>query len=257
MFLRMLAAFLTSLVLAAYAFPVPQTTYEDTLRLLRSLKSRHEDREILATLFQKGDARIGDLIKALHDPDRNISLNAQIVIRYLGNQSGMRALEEWNATQAEIIRSGPTPLPLSEREYKWFSSQPLRYVESSDIYALALDGSPKAQAVLNKMLERYDESVDAGTSASEALKRVKAGHPKALSGADDLAELVLKNAFFVDARSRRYTSTRLLGLNGAKDKALVEVYVNRRAFAEEWYHVVISKCGPSWKFFSITLIAAS
>lgn len=258
MYFRTIVTLITTLLLAAYAFPVPQaTTYEDTLKLLRSLKNRKDDREILATLFQKGDARIGDLIKVLHEPDRNISLNAQIVIRYLGNRSGMRALEEWYAAQAEIVRSGPNPLPLSERDYRWFSEQPLRNTESSDVYALALDGSPKAQAVLNKMIESYDESTDAGTSAGEALKRVKVGHPEALSGDGDLAELVLKNAFFIDTGSRRYTSARLLGLNGTKDKALVEVYVNRRALAEEWYHVVISKCGKSWKFFSITQIAVS
>lgn len=258
MYLRVVAAFLVSLFLAAPAFPVTQaTTYEDTLKLLRSLKNRKDDRGVLATLFQKSDARIGDLIKALHDPDRHISLNAQIVIRYLGNQTGMKALEEWYATQTEIVRSGPNPLPLSERDYKWFNAQPLRNTESSDVYALALDGSPKAQAVLKKMLESYDDSTDAGTAAGEALKRVKAGHPEALTGAGDLAELVLKNAFFIDTRSRRYAQSRLLGLNGTKDKALIEVYVGRKAFSEEWYHVVISKRGQSWKFFSITQIAVS
>lgn len=258
MYFRTIVVFIGSLLLAAYAFPVPQvTTYEDTLKLLRSLKHRKDDREILATLFHKGDARIGDLIKALHDPDRNVSLNAQIVIRYLGNRSGMRALEEWYAAQTEIVRSGPNPLPLSERDYRWLGDEPLRLTESGEIYALALDGSPKAQAVLNKKIQSYDEIADAGTAAGEAVKRLKEGHPEALSGDGDLAELVLKNGFFIDPRSRRYASARLLGLNGTKDKALVEVYVNRRALAEEWYHVVISKCGPAWKFFSITQIAVS
>lgn len=259
MYFRTIATLIASLLLTGYAFPVSQaTTYEDTLKLLQALKNRRDDREILATLFQKGDARVGDLIKALHEPDRNISLGAQIVIRYLGNETGMRALEEWYGTQAEIVRSGPNPVPLSERDYRWISEERLRDAESSEVYGLALDGSTKAQALLKKMIESYDERVDAGTSAGEALRRVKASHPTALlNGDDDLAVLVLRNAFFVDTRSRRYASARLLGLNGTKDKALVEVYVNRRALAEEWYHVVISKHAQSWKFFSITQIAVS
>ena len=100
-------------------------------------------------------------------------------------------------------------------------------------------------------------SPDAGTTAGEALKRVKAGYPETLIGDGDLAQLVLQNSFFIDPGSRRYTSARLLGLNGTKDKALVEVYVNRGPLAEEWYHVVISKSGRAWKFFSIIQIAVS
>ena len=135
--------------------------------------------------------------------------------------------------------------------------KPLRTIESGEIYALALDGSPKAQAVLNKMIESYEESADGGTAAGEALKRLKANPPEALSGDGALAELVLKNAFFIDPGSRPYASARLLGLSETKNKALIEVYINRRALAEEWYHVVISKCGRAWTFFSITQIAVS
>jgi len=108
------------------------------------------------------------------------------------------------------------------------------------------------------MLNTYDEDRDAGAAAGEALRRVKAGQPrKVLTGESNLAQLVLKHAFFIDKRSRRHASAQLLGLNGTEDKALVEVHVDRGTLSEEWYHVVISRRENAWKFFSITQVAVS
>jgi hypothetical protein len=256
MYSRTIATLIASLLLGN-AFSVQRTpTYEDTVKLLNSLKVIKDDRQALATLFKEGDARIDDLIKALHEPDRNISLRAQIVIRYLGNQTGMKALEEWYGTQAEVVRSGPIPIPLGERDYKWIGAQSITNVDDY-IYALALDSSPRARALLDEMTKKSG-SVDGHMFAVQALKRVNGSEPeKLLTGEHDLAKLVLKNAFFIDPISKPHTSVRLLGLNGEKDKALVEVYINRGRLAEEWYHVVIRRCDQGWKFFSITQVAVS
>jgi hypothetical protein len=254
---RTAAALILLLVFAAQlvAFQT-SNTYAETQRLLSSLGDVKNDRQILAALFKNGDGRIEDLIEALHDPDRNTSLRAQIVIRYLGNEAGMKALEEWYSKQNEILMSGPIPLPLRERDYKWISDQSINDA-SNYIYALALDGSPRARAMLNEMMKREETAYD-GTFASLALSRIKVSHPqKLLTGRRDLAKLVLRNAFFIPPVGRPYTSARLLGLNGRKDKALVEVYINAGPLAEEWYHVVISKHGRGWRFFSITQVAVS
>ena len=257
MYSRAITTLVVGLLLAATAFPFRDgRTYEDTRKLLTSLRNVKDDRDVLAALFKKGDARIDDLIEALHDPDRNISLRAQIVIRYLGNQTGMKALEEWYSKQQDIVRSGPIPIPLSERDYKWISDQGINDADNY-IYALALDGSPRARSVLNEMMKRTGRADD-GTVTRRALRRVKISHPpKLLSGGNDPAKLVLRNAFFISPMSRPYASASLLGLNGRKDKALVEVYINAGPLAEEWYHVVISKHGRGWKFFSITQVAVS
>jgi len=254
---RIIAVLIVGFLLAANAFSLERaSTYGDTVRLLNSLKDVKDDRQALAALFKKGDARIDDLVKALRDPDRNVSLHAQIAIRYLGNQTGMKALEEWYATQSEIVRSGPIPIPLSERDYQWIKEQ--SFNDAGDyIYALALDGSPRATAVLDELMKKKAR-VDDRLFAVQALKRVNAAEPqKLLTDGNDLSKLVLKNAFFIDPISRPYTSAKLLGLNGRRDKALVEVYINRGRLAEEWYHIVLSKHGEGWKFFSITQVAQS
>ena len=264
MYFRVLATLIVSLLLAANVFPFRDAkTYADTRKLLTALRNVKDDRRVLAALFKKGDSRIDDLIKALDDPDRNISLRAQIVIRYLGNQAGLKALNYWYNKQSEILISGPLPLPLGERDYEFindqFTTQPIVTWASSEkyIYGLALDGSSRAQAVLNEMMKQEATAND-GLIAGEALRRIKVSHPKKLlTGGNDLAKIVLRNAFFIGPISRPYTSARLLGLNGGKDKALVEVYVNPGPLAEEWYHVVISRHGRGWKFFSITQVAVS
>jgi hypothetical protein len=101
-------------------------------------------------------------------------------------------------------------------------------------------------------------NLDDDSAVLRAVKLVQANQPaKVLTGEKDPGNLVLQNAFFVSPIDRKYTSARLLALNGAVDKALVEVYINRGPLAEEWYHVVIRKCARGWKFFSITQVAQS
>jgi hypothetical protein len=245
------------ILLTANAAPSRNTTtYEEMRKMLASLTDVKSDRVALSALFKDGDAHESDLIKALDDPDRNISLRAQIVIRYLGNGTGMKALEAWYGKQEEVMRSGPIPVPLSERDYKWIMDQG-DTVAGSYIYALALDGSPRARSVLSEIMKRQ-RPADDETFTTQALRRIEVSHPrKLISGGKDLAKLVLKNAFFINPEIRTYTSARLLGFSGNKDKALIEVYINRGQLAEEWYHVVMRKYGQAWKFLSITQIAVS
>lgn len=50
-------------------------TYQDTRRLLSEMKGYDLHPERLATLFNTGDTRIGDLVRALDDPDNEVSLS--------------------------------------------------------------------------------------------------------------------------------------------------------------------------------------
>ena len=246
---------LVGLVLTVNAFAAPMDkTYQETRELLASLDSVKNNREILATLFKTGDARIDELIKALDDPDPKVSLRAQRVIRYLGNPAGIKALEDWYNEKTDIILSGPIPIPLTQRDYEIVESQ------SADenfqyVYALALDGSERAQQLLKVMTKA---KLPDGSSTKAALNRVNGSQPANLmTERIGLARLVLRNAFFVAPISRPYATAKLLALNQAKNKALIEVYVNPAPLAEEVYHVVISKRDRGWQFFSITQIAVS
>ena len=226
-------------------------------KLLSEMKDYDLHPERLAALFRIGDARIGDLVNALDDPDKEVSLNAQIVIRYLGNEAGLKGLAEYyKKPRKEYWISGPIPIPLIDFDYDFIKSHPSNMGEEY-IYALALDDSPKAKELLAS-IARTNGNASTDSLMALALLRVNSGDPtKLLVGNTDLAKLVLDNAFFVGEQDKKYLSAHLVELNDTKNKALVEVYINRGVLAEEWWHVVINKRENGWRFFSITQVAVS
>lgn len=258
-----LAVFFLGCFSSLTTFGQTQNTYQNTREILSQINDVKNNSDKLAKLFRVGDERIEDLLKALNDTDRDISLHAQIIIRYLGNDAGMKGLFEWYDKQGQFRVTGPIPLPLSEWDYKviyasYINEPPKTWVKSEPyIYALALDDSPKAKEALEKMLE-ISGNLDESTIANQAARRVQASQPaKILTGEQNLAKLVLNNAFFILPDDQKYSSARLLVMNGAKNKGLIEVYINRGRLSEEWYHVVIQKCEQGWRFFSVTQVALS
>jgi hypothetical protein len=69
-------------------------TYLETRKLLLKMERAHEDR-VLKKLFEETGSRKSDLIQALYDPEQKVSLNAQVVIRYLAEPRMLSAVEEW------------------------------------------------------------------------------------------------------------------------------------------------------------------
>ena len=232
-------------------------TYQDTRYLLLEMKDYDLHPERLAAAFSVGDARIGDLVQALDDSDKEVSLNAQRVIRYLGNEGGLKGLDEWyKKPRKEYWISGPIPAPLIEFDYNFIKSHPSD-VGEEQIYALFLDDSARAKELLAS-ITGLNVNASADSLVTQVLSSIKSRKPdKLLKGNMDLAKLVLEHAFFVAELDKKYTSARLVGLNGAGDKALVEVYINRGVLAEEWWHVVIGKHEAGWQFLSITQVAVS
>lgn len=243
----------------------PSKTRHETRLLLAELNNVRLDDHILAALFRTGDRRMADLVYLLDDPNRKISIRAQMIIRYLGNEDGIRDLRAWyGKQQGEYAVAGPIPLPLDDWDYNFvkndlLSRPPRAWLDLGVqfIYALALDDSPRAKGFLAQLISTAG-GLDETSYVGNAIQRVQTGNPKyILAGGGDLGKQVLNNAFFISPEEYKYTSARVLAPNAAKDKVLVEVYINRRRLAEEWYHVVLRRCEQDWKFFSITPVAVS
>jgi hypothetical protein len=229
-------------------------TYANTRKLLAGMDTSNTGSRgnKLAKVFRIGDERINDLIAALNDKDESISLHAQIAIRYLGNQQGMKALQDRYYKGTENRSTGPIPLPLAQWDYDFINRNYLNESRLSwgiprYIYALALDASPKSASTLDRMLEKY------GQPPRFSLERIR----MTFASSQDLAQEVFKNAFFISPEDKKYSTALLLAYNGAKDKALIEIYINRGVLMEEWHHVVISKSEQGWKFYSVTMVAQS
>ena len=71
-------------------------TYAETRELLLKLEREHENKA-LKKLFEESAPRRSDLIQALYDPEQKVSLNAQTVIKYVGDPEALAALEDWFA----------------------------------------------------------------------------------------------------------------------------------------------------------------
>jgi len=234
-------------------------SYEDIRRLLAERPI--VDGETLSLLFSIGDERIQDLIRALDDSNNVVRRNAQVVIRYLGNDTGMKALIESYNKSSVILIAGPVPLPLRDWDYKYvrkyYISQPMQWGQDSDsfIYALALDRTPEATALLSELSAKVEKG---SIQYSYAIDRVKSIQASELPRNEtDLAKLVIDHAFFISPDLRENASGRLMGFNHAKDKALIEVNAGAIPLGEESYHVVLQKRGEGWKFFSVKRVKVS
>jgi hypothetical protein len=215
----------------------------------------------LTMLFGIGDEQIQDLIRALDDPNKIVRRNAQAVIRYLGNDVGMRALIEGYKKSSAYLLAGPIPLPLRDWDYEYIKKHYLKQSGAWDqnaasyIYALALDGSPDAVALLSELNTKVEKGV---TPYHYALHQVKAIQSREIARKEtDLAKLVVANAFFISSERRAYASGKLLGFNHTKDKALIEVNVGGVPLAEESYHIVLERHGEDWRFLSVNRVAVS
>ena len=186
-----------------------------------------------------------------------------MVLRYLGNETGMKGLQEWRSRRERDYDVGPVPVPLTEWDYKiirasFIGKSPRSWRQADKyIYALAIDKSPTARAVLNELIKTTGKA-DESLIGVHALKLVQERPPAdLLTGENNLAKLTLANAFFVDPSDRKYSSGRVIGFNKEKNKALIEIHVNRGALSEERYHVVLNKCERGWQFMAVQLIALS
>lgn len=230
----------------------------DIRQLLVRMKQNHRSTEQLAILFQVGDNKIAELIGALSDPDKEISFNAQIVIRYLGNEQAMNAWRKMYEADQQVSLTGPIPIPLSGLDFSFVREQYLNDRVKTEalmdayLFALALDGSPQAARLLSDVIGNANKH-------GFKLHELRYTRPLAVRIGDDgdLAKAVLRQATFLDPADRMYTTAKLIAKTAANDKALVEIHVNRGALAQEWYHVVVNRCEQGWRFFSITEVAIS
>ena len=85
-------------VVLALVLPVSaqfqSSTYAKTRILLLRMELPHDHR-ILKKLFEESGERKADLIHALYDSDEKVSLNSQVIIRYVADLQMLTALDDW------------------------------------------------------------------------------------------------------------------------------------------------------------------
>jgi hypothetical protein len=203
-------------------------------------------------LFRVGDSRIDEVVAALSDRDKNVQINAQRLIRYLGNPRGMAALKELYRSGGSYAISGSFPIPLDDWDYEEIQKDMLcagcrlgGALFPNYLYALALDGSARAHDCL------------AGLQAKGSwIPTIPTDEIRVIEGAHPDREL-LAHSFFLTADDKRYATVRLLSYTESGDKGLFEIYVNRGILAEMWFHVVLVRHAGGWTFLSISMVGQS
>lgn len=238
---------------------------QDLRGLLLKLNDLKADDGILAALFEAGDVQTAALLQLLNDKNKEVSLRAQIIIRYLGNDLAIKQLHQWLDRQQQIAVAGPVPVPLRERDYRVIR---LNYLRKSPnewrnaepyVLALAIDGSAKAEKTLSTLAKLAGNNSESYTGRALMLVRNPSSRIQEVrfDGSQNLAHSILNNAFFILPEDRNHTSAKLIGFNQKHDKAIVEISINRGALSEEWYHVVVRISERSWRYLSITQVAVS
>lgn len=105
---------ITLMTLAQFVLQSPlaqkqqETSYAETRKLLLRME-RNADNKALKKLFEQGEERIHDLIRALSDPDKTVSVNSQLIIKYLSQPEGITAVEKWIADNQQQKRGYSMP----------------------------------------------------------------------------------------------------------------------------------------------------
>jgi len=113
-------------------------------------------KENMRALFETGDDRIDEIITALKDDNEDVRLNAQSIIRYLGNRKGMDALlSEYKSDPKKFLVVGAVPVPIHVLDYEILSGCVTRRatlceLTFSDAFALALDNSERSASRANR-----------------------------------------------------------------------------------------------------------
>jgi hypothetical protein len=201
---------------------------------------------------------MAELIVALNDPDKDVRLSAQIVIRYLGQDEGLRALAEYYERNKNTFITGPIPIPILDRDYDVIRSRYLvenlvtEPLMDALLFALALDGSERAMLMFKEVITNARKR---GFDLNES-RYITVGKSRGIAD-EYLAESVLKNASFLNAKELQHATARIIAYNESRNKALIEICVNSGPLAQEWYHVVVSRHEKVWSFFSITQVAVA
>lgn len=93
-----IAMLLIGLVTSMSQSQAQNADYSETRKLLLKMERRAGNKE-LKKLFEEADVRMPDLINGLNDPEKQVSVNAQVIIKYLADPAGLRALDDWYKEQ--------------------------------------------------------------------------------------------------------------------------------------------------------------
>lgn len=243
-------------------------TYEDTLKMLKDLNDSRNN-VALARLFEMDDSKISDLQTACQSSDYDISSAAFLVLQLLGKRQALDCHATLRKREEFAFLWEPN---LADRNFKLIEKSldekriPKGYkcgddserIDNSLVYALVLNGSPRARSLLHRLLAFAEACV--GGYIMEDLKHApslirdaeKIGRNLSFE-ADNMESVVRTSAFYLPAEYRKDSRLRVIAYNKAGDRLLLEMSYTCGLLCGRGYHVVLRKQGPAWQYAIITM----
>ena len=211
----------------------------------------------MAKIFEEGSPLVPQLIVLLNDHDESVSDNAQLMLRTIGDARGIQALQDWYQQPRPVLRmvSGPVPSPLTDWDYKHIESailsrpyQEWKTEAVNYLLALFVDGSPKADQMLKKMLNEVP--ADGLTVVSNLADRIRDNSYRTERCFSAVIEKeIVEGAFFLSPAEKKRSVVKILAYDEEHRRALVTV---SQTFGNTFL-VVLSRAESCWGYQSISL----
>jgi hypothetical protein len=254
------------------------TTYGDTLRSIRKWVESDESDDLVAVL-KAGEIRPHALLSACHNSDNEIAGTGLLALQLLGKSE----CEPCAASISQVDTNPPMVCSPSSREadYQriemWLATkrtgtgykcgedfEPLTPMDDSVIYALILDGSPRARSILDNMLVLEKTCTTEVSLLGEVLEQApalivaaqKRGHNLRIEP-DKVGDSVRASAFFLPRAYRKNSEVKVLFESKAHDRILLEVSYRCGNLCGRTYYVVLRKDGNDWHYDLIRMYSIS
>jgi hypothetical protein len=250
-------------------------TYNDTLRAIKQWVESEENHD-LARLLAIGNIRTPDLVAACHSSDHEIAGAAFGALQLLGKPECEPCADSESQIHGglAVVCSANTSEADFQRIEQWLAKkrtgtgyecgeeyEPLTPMDDSVVYALILDGSPRAQSALDDMVGIEKACVtDATTIIGEILERAqsligaakRAGHNLRVEP-DKLRHSIRASAFFLPQKYREGSEVKVITRSRARNRILLEVSYRCGNLCGKGYYVVLRKDGADWHYALIRM----
>jgi hypothetical protein len=222
----------------------------------QQLLARGFESEGMKKIFSLGSAAVPFLVEALDDPEAEVSDKAQRMLRLIGDEASLGKLHAWyQKPKAETrVIGSPVPVPIQEWDHKQIErileEAPQALVKSWEHYllALAIDGSPRAEAALKRAFDAFGDRAHSITVVPPLMDYIAGGREQAKACAPGKPEGFLRgNSFFLSPEDQSDTTIQLLAYAEQKKLALL---ATSQIFGGGFL-VVVRHTGTCWRFQSI------